>query len=483
VFVYNKNLDFIFHFRLTQLERFESEGYVGKCCGLLMAVFVSTFAMAAPSGPGGSGGGDPQAIEFLMLSDQVSGWLRGNDLLPMVDRRSFQSQADRLRKSLDVPYEGPYLIFTDDSSVLCDVGGRKIPKVACTVSGEVTVNRNVWVLLTLAQKFELVSQEIFVLMGIENNRYSMAQVIGEHADEIGVQPPPMSSLVIVSVTGASGVVQDGESTTIYAGMAGPSCGANCNSCAVVTCGTAPFCACNTNRIGDSSPVSISFISDQTDVTKRVAIFNQANVPIVIGGRYAGAGRLNTISTTWLNLCLAAGEVGTCEGSNLDSIFRVGLTDGSQMFPPSLLVHLKVLAPTTDTIDDCTSLSGSLCGFSVEGGSRRIFMTSLMGDQSYPGETSMIRVFVSDRDFEHANLLDALRIVDMPVAEDGSVQNAVIWDLPRLSVPYHLRVATVDRAGNMYNFISDTNIKTMGRCMFPMDTNPTDSCRYHATPTN
>lgn len=464
-----------------------------KWLGWWLALTVSSVAVA---GPGGSGGGDPQAVEFLMLADQVATWLKTTKTLPNVDANAFQRQTDRLRRSLDAPYAAPFLIFSDEP-VKCDIGGRKISKVACTVDGEVTVYRNVWMLSTEAQKFELVSQEVFILMGIEANRYSMAQVIGEHAPEIGVKPiNPGGGITITSVTGASAVSTLGEANTpvtIYAGFAGANCGndptATCNSC--ISCGDT-LCVCNTRRLNNNSVVTISFVSDSTDDTKFVTITNASNIPTIMGGRYLGAGTTNTITTTWGQLCtLALTTSGGTMGSNCDAGFPInapiyiGLTDGTTMYDHAVL-HVMALNPTAATIDDCSGSNdegaGAICNFKMEAGNGRAFLTDLQGDAEFPGMATGVRVFVSDKDFAHATPAHATRTVDMPITPDGAVQNAVVDGLTN-GIPYYFRLSSIDPAGNIFAFQSDQNIQdaNFGHCKFPADTDMTDACRYRALP--
>jgi hypothetical protein len=266
-------------------------------------------------------------------------------------------------------------------------------------------------------------------------------------------------------------------------MAGPSCGANCNSCAAVTCSSAPFCACNTNRIGDTSPISISFVSDSTDVTKRIAIFNQTNTPIITGNYYTGAGTTNTISTNWANICTAAGASGnTCEGSALNSSVRVGLTDGSQMFD-SAVITVGVLAPTTDTIDDCTGSAGAICNFRAIPGDQSVYINDISGDAGYPAQNvTGVRFYVSDSSFTNASPTNSIKTADFSINADGSLSNNIIDGLNNdPATPYHFRVAAVDAANNVFAFVSDVNITNLGLCTVPADTNSVDDCRYHATP--
>src|SRR5262249_28597594 len=147
-----------------------SSGEQMICKWLVVPVlaFLTQPIFAGKCGPGGSCGGDPEAVEFLKLADQISGWLSSTASIPEIDRNDFQAQVKGLRESLDVPNRTARLEFVGHT-ILCD----GIEKPACTTDGKVTVDRLIWLMYLDRQKFDIVTQEILVLMGHYADRYTI----------------------------------------------------------------------------------------------------------------------------------------------------------------------------------------------------------------------------------------------------------------------------------------------------------------------
>lgn len=312
-------------------------------------------------------------------------------------------------------------------------------------------------------------------------------------------------VTITSVTGASvtstlGI--PGQSVAIYGGFGGTSCGtdpvATCDSCA--SCG-GTLCVCNSHRLNNSTQITITFISDSTDAGRFITITNANNIPN-IGSNipYTGAGATQTITTTWGQLCTAAlttsaGSTGTdCDsGTAVNNVpLRIGLTDGTTMYD-SGIITIWALAPvsTSATIDDCSgandSGAGAICNFRALPGDASIYLGDVRGDANWPGTTTGVRAYISDASFTAAAPGTALTSQDFSLDASGSLNGAIITGLQNDGPIYHIRLAALDATGNVYGFLSDTNIQDVnfGNCPapgdFPTVTDSTDACRYKAMP--
>jgi hypothetical protein len=184
------------------------------------------------------------------------------------------------------------------------------------------------------------------------------------------------------------------------------------------------------------------------------------------------------------LCNAAGSsLMTCEASSIFNGIRIGLTNGSSMTDSSLIV-IAALQPYTDTVDDCTQQVGAICNFKMtRTGATQGRMSEATGDAGWSGDNvRAIKVFGSTYDFMSANPNDAEIIQTLPVERNGTIKSTTINGLhPEFS--YYFRVATVDPAGNISNFTSETNIQNLGLCTLPADPDAADSCRFRMTMAN
>jgi len=291
-----------------------------------------------------------------------------------------------------------------------------------------------------------------------------------------------ATVQILSVTGASAVKTNVPGvTTIFGGMSGETCNHSpCNSCAQVTCATAPFCACNTNRITDDQVVTIQVTSDSANAKGNWTLTNQYGVPQFNLGKYV-PGKTQTLQLNWSQLCNGNTGMGmTCEGPTFDASLFIGIADGENL-RDSTTLEVVTLNPTEDWIDDCTGTSNAICGFRIVPAKGGAQLSDVTADQAFPAWIKSVRVYASTVDFAHASPISASIVKDFTVDSKGNIKNPTI---PlKDNVMTYLRVATVDIAGNVSNFISDANIQSMGQCSYPIDADPNDGCRYRYTPQN
>jgi len=318
-----------------------------------------------------------------------------------------------------------------------------------------------------------------------------------------------ATITITAVTGASktgtlGIA--GQGAIIYGGIAGSSANAGTeaqNSCqlSMLTCATTPFCACNTQQIGDNVQVVISFISDQpitdtTGVQKLVSIGNnQGQVQTTASSQaYTGPGATQQVTTTWGKLCQAAGSqtgITSCTSMPASGLtMYVGLSNG-QTFSDYALVTVTVLGGTgtlNDVLenDDCSGSVGAFCRFTAIPGDAVAYIDDVRGDAGFPGNTTGIRVFVSDNDFTKASPTQAIKTQDFSLSSDGTLSGAIFDELQNDGPVYTFRVAAIDIAGNVHSFTSDNNITnaSFGNCSSATVANSETSnsaCLYKAQP--
>lgn len=288
-----------------------------------------------------------------------------------------------------------------------------------------------------------------------------------------------SEVQILTVTGASAVKTNVPGvTTIFGGMSGDTCNHSpCNSCEQVTCATAPFCACNTNRITDDQVVTIQ-VKSKSHVRGHWTLTNGYGIPQFNLGAYV-PGQTQVLQLSWAQLCNGNSGMGmTCEGPTFDASLFIGIANGDQLLDSTTL-EVITLNPAAEWIDDCSGTSNAICGFRVTPAKGGAALSDVRADQAFPAWIKSVRVYGSTIDFAHASPTSASVIQDFAVNSEGSIQIPTI-PLKDNKTTY-FRVATVDIAGNISNFISDANIQSAGQCSYPIDSDPNDECRYRYTP--
>lgn len=284
---------------------------------------------------------------------------------------------------------------------------------------------------------------------------------------------------ILKITGVSAVKSGVPGvTTIFGGMAGQSCNHSpCNSCESMSCQTAPFCACNPNRITDDQIVTIQ-VRSKSPVKGYWTLTNQYGLPQFNFGTYV-PGKIQTLQLNWSQLCNGNTGMGmSCEGPTFDASLFLGIAQGDKVLDSTTL-EVITLNPTEDQIDDCTGKSNAICGFrivSMKGGAA---LQDLQADQAFPAWIKTLRVFVSATDFAHASPTQADLVKDFEVDASGTIHSSIIP--VSASAMTYFRLATVDIAGNVSNFISPVNIQSTGHCSYPVDLDPDDGCLYRSSP--
>lgn len=148
---------------------------------VLMIGLLSTqvFAGTGFEGTSGGGGGDPMANDFLDAGWAVKSLLESHAISRVnEDSTQFGVWLTRIQKSLDGTT--PLLTFPEGRTVEC-FGETKIGCV--DAAGKIKIARDTFQNFRLPEKYELVAQEIFKLMNVED-RYPKARRI---SDQVRIQ--------------------------------------------------------------------------------------------------------------------------------------------------------------------------------------------------------------------------------------------------------------------------------------------------------
>lgn len=131
------------------------------------------------AGPISSGGGDPKAIEFLKMSQEVCQWATKFYVGEFPEIISCRKILDEVQMSLNSS-EDPKIRFTDEP--LFDNG---VSKVAIYEHSKlsVTVNRALWDQLTTEQKYVTASIEMGGLSQVQD-RYEFGKLVSENLKKI-----------------------------------------------------------------------------------------------------------------------------------------------------------------------------------------------------------------------------------------------------------------------------------------------------------
>lgn len=165
---------------------------------IMMMAVSSIQVLAAPNGAtsdgvkggrgtSGAGGGDPMANDFLEIGWAIKSMLE-SQAVPRLNENSkeFGVWMARIQQSLDGEF--PQVTFPKGSTVNC-LGEEKVGCV--DEAGKIKIARNTFEKYKRPERFELVAQEIFKLMDVEN-RYPKARMI---ADYVRIQTSTIESHV------------------------------------------------------------------------------------------------------------------------------------------------------------------------------------------------------------------------------------------------------------------------------------------------
>lgn len=342
-----------------------------------------------------------------------------------------------------------------------------------------------------------------------------------------------ATVTLLNVTGASAVANIPTPTFhqpgtliqpwIYGGLSGSNsqCKGNsdgtCNSCTQTTgsCPSgqvlqsgangsaggftqAPLCACNPKRIRDATGLVITFTSTSAGVPVIASSGHSTFITTgVVTSGNQNAGATAFLKIPWAYVCQSMFENNTapsCESalgatSSLTGALRIGISSDGVSFADSETITLQLLKQNFDQIETCDNNQGGVCGWQTYAAHKGVYFEHAQGDSGFSGSTvSAIHIYAAMEDFDHANPVYKSAEKVMPVAPDGSISDNFFGHLR--NTLHYFRIATVDKAGNLGNFSSDSNITNpkLGDCsqggpgaVFPMDADITDGCRYHALP--
>lgn len=136
-------------------------------------LFAASSGAWARTGPGGGGGGDPLANDFLDNAKFVQSLLTSPRLKMLdVDPEAMGSWIAKVYKSLDG--KNPQLIFPPGETLNC-FGSTK---VGCTENGRIRIARDGYAKMRTAERWELAALEFFVLMDVKD-RYLKSRMISD----------------------------------------------------------------------------------------------------------------------------------------------------------------------------------------------------------------------------------------------------------------------------------------------------------------
>ncbi len=130
-------------------------------------------------GNGGPSGGDPKAVEFMLIADKVCSWAKNSLAQTYPEISNCPEIVQDLRASLNGPQKAR-LAFTDKK--LYDQGVSKFA-VFKRATKSITVNRQHWDASTLQEKYTMVGLEIAGLSGV-GKRYDIGEQIDAHFYQI-----------------------------------------------------------------------------------------------------------------------------------------------------------------------------------------------------------------------------------------------------------------------------------------------------------
>lgn len=301
---------------------------------------------------------------------------------------------------------------------------------------------------------------------------------------------------ITSVSGASGYNLTGT-ITVFGGLAGNVCSgtdiySTCDSCANVSCGTAPLCACNKNRIYDGLYVKLFLKLDgatgqgrvrSADGTQLINIQTLNN-----GGSY--------VDINWTDICSRAnnGSGGTGTGTNCAGIASANNTTTLKVWidtnnndtidnnEAATDVQFRMIAPAAGAWDVYGSTAEGVDSFLPYPGDGKIYIEQLHSSSGFPNlsygsKATALRVFISDVNMDDATAASGFEPQDVKIVEDGTTVERPIVDGLDNDKLYFFRIALVDEASNLVQ-----HYPAASGLDASCTTNPgTSSCPFSATP--
>lgn len=304
-----------------------------------------------------------------------------------------------------------------------------------------------------------------------------------------------ASLTVASVTGSSATeVSANGTTTIWGGLGGDDCSmtadgkTTCNSCSsrVTSCPQSqPLCACNTNRIYNSLVLRINLKKSAKTLGNAIVMLNSGtgtSTLLPITGQNNG----DFVDFTWSTLCgsLGSADCNTLINFGSSLTLNIGIDqNGNGLLEASELATSAVVRLLNPGLDYSVYGAPKYEGFGdfnvYPGGGRamieNVLVPSTFPTLSYGTTVRAMRVFVGKNSMLEANYDSAVTTMDLKLDDKGqNFKNNVISGLNDPTL-YFFRVAAVDQAGNVSQFLP-SNQSLGPECT----TAPTAQCRYATT---
>lgn len=314
-----------------------------------------------------------------------------------------------------------------------------------------------------------------------------------------------AKIEVTKVIGASNYElpdEENANLTIYGGTAGPACAAPdninpCDNCGQVT----GLQKCNPRRIYSSLRLRIEFRSDSTAGIPKLLDNDNNLVPnATIMGSIA-SNSVGAVETVWQDYCNAIDDTTSCEEQKSGTV-KIGFdTNNDNILEDVLSVSVQIHDPSNsgtdfDLNEGCAATSNNqgICDYVAFPGDGKAFITSPEPGVGFPLANNIrfdrLRIYVSETDFicspSEATLVKDLTISSSAtVGSQAELTNRVVDGLTNGSL-YYFRIATVDKAQNINNFMADSVIQQNcgssyscggGRSLAGLS----DTCRYRVRP--
>lgn len=272
---------------------------------------------------------------------------------------------------------------------------------------------------------------------------------------------------ITSVSGASGYNLTGT-VTVFGGLAGNVCAgtdiySTCDSCANATCGTAPLCACNKNRIYDGLYVRLYLKLD--------GVTGQGRVRSADGTQLINIQTLNNggsyVDINWTDICSRAnnGSGGTGAGARCDGLASANNTTTLKVWidtnsndtidnnETATDVQFRMISPAANQWDVYGQTPEGVDGFVPYPGDGKIYVEQLHSSSGFPNlsyssKVTALRVFISDVNINDATAASGFEPQDVAIVDDGTTVEKPIVDGLENDKLYFFRLALVDEASNL-----------------------------------
>jgi hypothetical protein len=305
------------------------------------------------------------------------------------------------------------------------------------------------------------------------------------------------NLRVEGVTGASSFAISPlrSRVTIVGGVAGGNCAGSvdnsstCNSCSsrVTTCGHPGLCACNPKRVHNNLVVRIALKKSDKVVGNAVAMTVAEK-----GGTYIAPVTGNNLGEfvdfTWSSICAAMGnsDCSALGDGPKAARLRIGIDinqDGQiGKEEPTVEATFKLVNPGRGLFDVYNEPTrDGFSGFQPFAGEGKVFIETVTAAKAFPlllygARAAALRIFVSDHSLREATYDFADITHDMVLDHTGrAFKSNEIKGLTN-GTTYFFRIATVDEAGNVVQFLP-------GLSQLPdsCTTAPSSLCPYSATP--